>query len=324
MKKTLYSFLVLALLLPSVIFAREANGEESGKNTPTPRVTTTTTEDEDVNETTTTATPTPSKTTTPKVTPKTSKESLEDSLKAYKEASEAKKLEKLKTFGTKAVDNRIKELNNIISQIEKNKMLESADKTELKTDIQKEIATLEALKEEITSATDLETLRTLIKKIYTDHKIYAVVKPKQLAILAAARTKGAVNKLENLEKRLEKLIDKAKDDGKDTTAVESYVTDFKAKTEQAKSLIDKAKATFKSMPINDPAKAKVLREEGKGYLTQAKDLLKQAGTDLKKIIAALKTEKKSSNSNTDDDDDTTPSPTPSATPTSTPTPTTTE
>jgi len=248
-----------------------------------------------------------------KIDETTFKKETEDAFKEYRAATQVKKIAALKKAAEKATDHRIGVLNQLIENVDANNKLSDADKTTIKQGINTQITALTDLNTRIQAATDLATIKTLIKQLY-DYKIIAIIKPKQIGIMAVARVQGVINRLENLDKRLERLLAKAKADGKDVTAIEANLVTFNAKVAEAKSYAEQAKEIFKSISVSNPEQAKVLREEGKADLQKARESLKAVGTELHKIIVALKATNSPSPT-------VTPSTTPETSPEVTPTPT---
>lgn len=211
-----------------------------------------------------------------------------DALQAYKAAAANVRLEKLQEYGQNAITERIKVLQNITAQVEANKRLTETDKAGIKASVTAEITKIQGLKAEIAETTDLGTLKDLVKKIHSDYKIYAVIKPKQIAIMATARVQGATNRLKNLQVKMENLIVKANEKDVDITTMQAKIDDYKAKISEAQVYIDQAKASFMAMSVTDAGKAKTQLEDGKALLNKAQESLKAAALDLKGIITDYK------------------------------------
>ncbi|MFA5887182.1 MAG: hypothetical protein WC852_00535 [Candidatus Nanoarchaeia archaeon] len=153
-----------------------------------------------------------------------------------------------------------------------------------------QIAKFTAIKAEIESAETKEAIVEAGKKLADawkemKHKINAYIE-----YATNARMAGVVVKAEHLSAKLERVMERMAENGKDTSAVEPLVTDFKAKLELAKTKFKSAHALLfeiKTKELTEEEKsakseeAKTLMEESKQALNDANEVLKQIFQKLK-------------------------------------------
>ncbi|MDO8571320.1 MAG: hypothetical protein Q7R79_01445, partial [bacterium] len=91
---------------------------------------------------------------------------------------ESQSMDALKSLGTAKINDRVKALEKAIKNLDKSLRLTTEQKVELITDLRNHLDALKVLLGKIKAETDLAKLRELVKSIYTDHRIVAVVLPR--------------------------------------------------------------------------------------------------------------------------------------------------
>ncbi|MCL5003674.1 MAG: hypothetical protein M1352_00180 [Patescibacteria group bacterium] len=138
----------------------------------------------------------------------------------------AQGLETLIQRADKMIGMRISSLNTINTRIQNDNRLTSDQKNSLTNEVQNDIAGLTALKQKIDADTDLVAARANAKEIVTNYYIYAVFEPK-IRLLITLNNLAAVDA--NLAAQLpeiQNLVNDLKSQGKDTTGLQSYLSDI--------------------------------------------------------------------------------------------------
>lgn len=201
---------------------------------------------------------------------------------------EQARLKVLRKKGDNFIAIRIKALNVAINRVSKATKISDADRNSLVADLQVNISGLNSLKTKIDAETDLDMLESEVKSIFIDFRIFMVVLPRDKGLLAVARFNAAVSKLESASSKLESTINEFKQAGKDTSEVEGELNVLKSDLAEAKSNINQAKSTFSSMTPERDDEAKSMVKSGIASLKAARDNLKDAGSQARKIISWLK------------------------------------
>jgi chromosome segregation ATPase len=147
-------------------------------------------------------------------------------------AALAGRIDSLENRAEQAVTDRIDSLNMMVGRITGMKNLSDSQKTALSTTIQAEIADMNALKTKLQADASTTSLRTDIKSITSDYRIYMVVEP-QISILAAAdRTSTIVGLLTTLSGKLETRLSQAAN-ASNLASLQADLADMSAKLTDA-------------------------------------------------------------------------------------------
>ncbi len=196
--------------------------------------------------------------------------------------------QKLRDRALLAIDKRIQALQRQLERVQNMQKIAEEDKNYLVAEIQGNIDGLNALRAKIEGDTDIATLKADIKSIVTNFRIYAVVLPKGLALMAADRANWGAQRFDVLAAKIQERIDKAEAAGKDVTKVQELLDQFKAKIADAKTHIERAREAFKSMLPVDPGGAKSALQAGKSHLKDARAAFREAIGILRQIVSAFK------------------------------------
>ncbi|MFH1065411.1 MAG: hypothetical protein V1734_02805 [Nanoarchaeota archaeon] len=153
-----------------------------------------------------------------------------------------------------------------------------------------QIAKFTAIKTEIESAETKEAIVEASKNLAEAwkeirHKINAYIE-----YATNARMAGIVVKAEHLSAKLERVMERMAENGKDTSAVEPLVTDFKAKLELAKTKFKSAHTLLFEIKTKELAEEEksAKSEEARTLMEESKQALKDANEVLKQIFQELK------------------------------------
>lgn len=214
---------------------------------------------------------------------------VSEKVQAKKEELQAKAVDRLRSIGNKMIDQRLTVLNKAIERVNKATRVSEGERSAIIAELNGHIDTLTTLKATIDAETDVDNLKALIKSIVNDHRIYVVVLPRTRGELAAGRANAVLVRLNALSGKMTRWMDAAKARGKDVSQVEALYQDFQARIADADSQVDAAMSHFQSMqPAADTSAAKSHLESGKAAMHTARQDLKTAQQDLRKIIVQFK------------------------------------
>jgi hypothetical protein len=205
----------------------------------------------------------------------------------------------LKARGKALIQQRLRALNRLNQKIKKSKLAD-ADKIILVADIATNIAGLKALAEKISADSDLAALKTDVKSIFDDYRIYAVFLPKINGIMNALLLKTHANKISTdyVAKYAAKIAE-LKTAGKDVSKLESSLADAKAKIADALAKTQTAEAGFRGLKPSDypgstaiiTANRKLLRD-AQASLKAAQKILAKIRLEIRAMTQQLNVEKK--------------------------------
>lgn len=206
----------------------------------------------------------------------------------FKNAQVNERETKLKDIANTVIENRISLLTNLKSLILSNTNISQEIQQNLVKDIDTTISQLQDLKSNLTSMSDLNSIKDNIRSIFETYRVYSVVAPRDLGQSLVAQGNYILGRLQALQRNLQTMIEQKKNEGKDITSLNSLVTQFDSQIQIAKEQLAIADTKFKSMTPANTEAAKTAREEGKAAFKKAKDALKEAHNILKEISNQLK------------------------------------
>jgi len=176
----------------------------------------------------------------------------------------------------KEIDQRIENLNDLITRIGLMKKISAEEQKTLILSIQNEINQLASLKTKIDSDVDLQTAKADYQSITKSYRIYALIFP-QISIMAASdRVMTIVNSMNIIGSKIQLRISAL--DGNSAAAMNQILSDFTAKISDA--------STQANMAINEVS----LLEPDQGDKTKMKanaTALKDAKEKIKSAISSL-------------------------------------
>jgi hypothetical protein len=216
-----------------------------------------------------------------------------DRLMAGSNAAEKKEevkdasMARLQARAAKEVTRRIESLNKLILRISEFKKLSTTQKTSLTTQVQAEIDKLTALQIKIQADADLTTLKTDVQSIVTDYRIFALFMPKVQILGAADRLFTTADEMSSHAAMLETKINEQQTKGNDVSALQTLLTDMKAKVADAKTQGQSAIDTVSPLtPEGFPDNKTQLQSARQMIETGIKDL-NTARQDARKITVGL-------------------------------------
>lgn len=182
-------------------------------------------------------------------------------------------ISRLKTRADNEITRRVNALTKLMTRITDVKRLTADQKTNLTSQIQDQINSLNTLKAKIDADSDIATLRTDVQSIVKSYRIFALFIPKTYIIAHADRLLDVTDVLTGIQGKLQTRIDSLKSAGNDTTAMQNLITDMTAKLADAKTQATNAiSAVLPLTPDGYPA--------NKATLQSARTMLVAARQDL--------------------------------------------
>ncbi len=192
-------------------------------------------------------------------------------------------LEELKAFGDCEIARRITILDMLTTRIDKAEFAPANHAAHLTNEVRTTKNGLLDLKAKIDAETDIAALKTEIRQIATDFRVYALVAPKVNLVLGADRALAADERFEDIDQKLSDLIAQAEAAGKD-------VTDARAHLARMNAAVDKAMAL--AGPIPDAVLPLTVAQFNAGtagpVLADARTKLAEARAQLRTAVAEAK------------------------------------
>ncbi len=201
--------------------------------------------------------------------------------------------QELEDRGASEIDKRIEALTKLKDRLSGIKLIDSSILANILAGIDTQIASLEALKTQITSGTATSTLKTDVQSITKGFRTFALVEPKAHIAASASRINAVVTQMTAFADKLQARIDAAKAAGTDTASAETALADMKTQLADAKAQADAAVSETENLqPDNGDATVRAsnlaaLKDARAKLVTAAKDLAK-ARHDIAQIYAVVK------------------------------------
>ncbi len=200
-------------------------------------------------------------------------------------------IEKARNYLLAADEVMINYLNMIKSKIQSTEAIPAEDKTIILSDIDADIAKLEALKINITNAKTRQELNSVSKEI---KKEWQEIKPnikQYIASVAIGRIDNVLEKSGNLADVIQKKIDQLKAAGADTAKLESLLADFKNKINESEAKRDQAREQWKE--IRESEDRDEAAKDTNKLIKESNELIREAHKILKEILKELQKERAS-------------------------------
>ncbi len=213
--------------------------------------------------------------------------SISPTFKARSAGVKTENLDRLKEKANREIDRRIAGLNRLIDLVNRIKRLTDSQKTDLTTQVQNQITSLQTLKTKIAADTDIATLRADVQSIVKDYRIYALFIPKIYIIANADRLLDIANEMTQVAAKLQIRIDAAKAVGNDTGEMQKLLTDYTAKVADAKSQAQNAINTVLPLTPDGYPGNKTTLMSARTMLQAARASLRTANKDSQQIRQLL-------------------------------------
>lgn len=196
-------------------------------------------------------------------------------------------MERLRSRADAEITRRVAALNLLLTKIQAMKRLTSDQKTTFANGIQSQITSLNALKTKIDADGDIAILRTDVQSIVRGYRIFALYMPQVNIMAHADRILAVIDEMSAISVRLQARIDEAKAAGKDTSAMQTLMTDRASKLTDATTQANSAITAVVSLtPDGFPGNKTTLQGAQKMLQTARQDLVKalQAMQDIRELL----------------------------------------
>lgn len=215
------------------------------------------------------------------------KEDAKQQMQVKKEETTQARFEKGKEKALSALDKRTNSLTEALNRLLNRKRIRQEEQAQIQSAINEVLSDINAAKEKVQNAADLESLKNEFKNAVYDTRVYAVIVPK---VRAMAMTSALYNGVDRVEKVFPKVEEAIKNNPDKATEANKLLSEAKSLLALAESKTDQAWSEFSKMvPAQDTSAAKTHLEAGKKLLQEARDSVKQSVEKLKQIKAMIKT-----------------------------------
>ena len=196
--------------------------------------------------------------------------------------------DKIKRRALNAIEKRLKTVARLAHKVESSKTVTDEHAAKLLRDLKDAADGLTELGRKIKEAETAEELRELIGMI-GDFKIYQVVKPKVLQVLASDRIAAATRHLGEFSNTLEMLIERAANAGYDVERAKNLLAKMRRNIAAAYELgAPVADKVIDLQPEDWPEPAKELLKEGRRRIHAAVEHLQVARKKARQIVHWLR------------------------------------
>jgi len=196
-------------------------------------------------------------------------------------------------FLDKTIDVLVKRLDSLKSWISNRTGISESSRQDIISKIDNDISWLENQKQSVENASSSEIAKSagMIRKHWTKHR--SLVK-RVIGEIWCERLNWIIAKFENVSASISQKVEQLKAAGKDTSKVESLLSDMNAKIENAKQKRDAARDKFDSITDVDIFQANQLFKEAHQLILEANGYIRQAHRFLVEIVQELKKEAETS------------------------------
>ncbi|MCX6793727.1 MAG: hypothetical protein NTY06_01335, partial [Candidatus Gottesmanbacteria bacterium] len=196
-------------------------------------------------------------------------------------------ISRLKTRADAEITRRITAFNLLLTKINAMKRLTPDQKMTFTNGIQGQMTSLNALKTKIDADTDITTLRTDVQSIVKAYRIFALYMPQVNIMAHADRILALIDEMNAISAKLQTRIDEAKTAGKDTSSMQSLMTDRAAKLKDAATQANNAIVAVVALtPDGYPGNKTTMQSAQKMLQTARQDLV-NALQDMQQIRQLL-------------------------------------
>lgn len=198
------------------------------------------------------------------------------------------KMEAFRAKGVKEIDRRLNTLNQLMLDLNGSMKLSNANKTALAKEITDEISGLTDLKSKIVADTDIAMLRTHIKEISDDYRVYALIVPKIQILVAADQIWLQTEKMATVSAKLEMSYNEASAAGTNVKSWRVALDDLAKQLANAQTeIVTLENSVLPLQPTGYPANKSVL-QKARRSLDTARASLKIARKDIDTVYKAWK------------------------------------
>lgn len=195
---------------------------------------------------------------------------------------------KLQELGVKMIDKRVGAINMYDGFLSKTRYVSQPTLDEVKGELSRVNGELSALKAKISEETDVAALKSDIKSIVNNYRVFQVFLPQAAGFVAVDRLLTFQNKLVELSNKIGQKANDLEAEGKDVAQILALVQSAGAKLDSAGGDITEASSKFSAMTIADVESSRALKLEGRTSLLNARKNFSDARADLKQAVLEIK------------------------------------
>ena len=200
----------------------------------------------------------------------------------------AMEIGKLQDLGIKMIEKRDASIARYDGFLAKTKHISQPVLDQVRGELSRVTKELGELKTKIENETERETLKSLVKSIVTEYRVYQVFLPQSAGIVASDRLKAYQAKLTEVKDKINDKADELEKTGKDVTAIRQLLASAQEDISAGEKNITTAENKFTSMNISDPEGARTAKLDGRSALLAARQSFSEARKDLKEAVQEIK------------------------------------
>ncbi|MGB9694070.1 MAG: hypothetical protein ACPLYF_04435, partial [Fervidobacterium sp.] len=190
-----------------------------------------------------------------------------------------------KTYVSRLIDLMISHIEKLAEKVDKSTVLSEEDKKVMLSELESEIAGIEALKSDVELAETKAELRDVVKQLKDSWSRSRAVLKKHTGLLLVARFENMVNRFESFLERADKRANQLEQKGYDVSKVREAIANAEQKMAEVRAELELARNAF--MEISTISGADTNFQEGHTYLVQARKMLVDEVREVKVAFRAL-------------------------------------
>jgi hypothetical protein len=196
----------------------------------------------------------------------------------------------LQAVGFCEIDRRLATIDRLSGLVDEVGALTDSHKASLAGILRADKIGLTALRAQIAADTTVAALRTDIRKIYTDYRIYVLVVRQVVLVRGDDRVAAAADRLDAAVPRLTEAIAQAKANGKNVTEAQGHLDAMIAATARARGEVaGDADAVLAQTPATwNAGTAKPILDAARASILAARTDLRTAVSEARAVLAALR------------------------------------
>lgn len=201
----------------------------------------------------------------------------------------ARDLSELRARALAAIDRRLETIDRLQHRIEESDNLTGEHHGQLNSELVRHEAGLEQLAREVEAAATVSELLAVAPKIVTDHRIYVLVVPKVVEVIASDTGVAFAARGGEVAATLATWIERAAELGHDTSDAEEALSRMESHLEAGLALAGPvAESVLPLQPPDWPDPARVVLEDGRQALSDARQEFRAARDAAHEIIEILR------------------------------------
>ncbi|MGC8924123.1 MAG: hypothetical protein ACP5KJ_02950 [Candidatus Micrarchaeia archaeon] len=190
-----------------------------------------------------------------------------------------------KTYVSRLIDLMISHIEKLAEKVDKSTVLSEEDKKVMLSELESEIAGIEALKSDVELAETKAELRDVVKQLKDSWSRSRAVLKKHTGLLLVARFENMVNRFESFLERADKRANQLEQKGYDVSKVREAIANAEQKMAEVRAELELARNAF--MEISTISGADTNFQEGHTHLVQARKMLVDEVREVKLAFRAL-------------------------------------